>query len=350
MTMTMSLAALCAAAAAAVAFVVSVIAGAAAAGCQRALQELAPAAQARVWLAISLLPAFACLAVMTAALAPSFGWIGDHCAPHGDPHAHPHICADHHVADLPGLPVIALAMLLLGRVAVAVVRLVWTAAAAASARRALERIACASPDASLSTSLIDGARVLPFDEPQAFVVGLTRPALFVTRGLLSEVHREHLEPVLAHEHAHLLRRDALRRWLASLALAFHVPPVATWLERRLARAHEMAADAEAAAAVHSRRRVARALVQLTRARKRALAIGPGIGPTIGPDIGPTIGLAFGSSDVEARVACLLDPRLRQDRPQPRTIVAVAAAAIVLVGAGAGVVHHGVEIMLGLLSS
>src|SRR5690606_16635337 len=138
-----------------------------------------------------------------------------------------------------------------------------------------------------------GMRVLPFDEPQAFVVGLARPTLFVTRGLLSDRHREHLAPVIAHERAHLRRRDPLRRLVAALALAFHVPGLASVLERRLGRAHEMAADAEAATEVGSRQRVARALVRLTRARRRA----------------PDVALGFGSSsDVEARVACLLDPR------------------------------------------
>ena len=328
-----SLLLLCTAAAAAVAFAVSVLAGAAAAAGRRALDALTPAAQARVLLVLAVLPAVASVAVMTAALAPSFGWIADHCLHAIEHHAHPNICAAHHVAALPALPLMILAALLLGRLVLTILRLAWQGKRASAARRALERIASTSTPGS-TPSDIPGLRVLPFDEPQAFVLGLWRPLLFVTRGLVSGAHREHLEPVLAHERAHLRRRDSLRRLVSSLSLAFHLPGIAGWLERQLVRAHELAADAEAAAAVQSPERVAHALVQLTRVQRRA----------------PAAALAFEGADVEARVTCLLDPRPRRDQPRAWVIFFIAVIALVLLGAGADFVHHGLETLLGLLSS
>jgi beta-lactamase regulating signal transducer with metallopeptidase domain len=101
----------------------------------------------------------------------------------------------------------------------------------------------------------------------------------------------------------------------------------------LARAHEIAADADAAAELRSPERVARALVRLTRAQKRT----------------PAMAAAFAESDVEIRVATLLDQRARQDRPGKAALIAAVALLFVVVGASADGVHHGVEIILGFLS-
>lgn len=339
-----SLVLLCTAATAALAFAISALAGAIAVASRRALDALTPAAQARVLLVLALLPAVASIAVMIAALAPTFGWIADHCLRAFELHTHPHICAAHHVATEPALPLLILVGLLLARLAQTGLRLAWQARRALAARRALELVASAESPGDTPAEIPDdipgsrpGLRVLPFDEPQAFVLGLWRPRLYVTAGLLSSAHREHLEPVLAHEHAHLRRRDSLRRLVSSLALAFHLPGIAGWLERQLARAHELAADAEAAAVVQSPERVARALVQLTRVQRRM------------PASALAGALAFGGAEVEARVTSLLDPRPRRDQPRARTITLVAAIACVLLGAVADPVHHGVEMLLGLLS-
>lgn len=339
-----SLVLLCTAATAALAFAVSALAGAIAVASRRALDALTPAAQARVLLVLAVLPAVASIAVMTAALAPTFGWIADHCLRAFELHTHPHICAAHHVATEPALPLLSLAGLLLARLAQTGLRLAWHARRALAAQRALELVASTESPGDTPVGILSsgpGLRVLPFDEPQAFVLGLWRPRLYVTAGLLSSAHREHLEPVLAHEHAHLRRRDSLRSLVSSLALAFHLPGIAGWLERQLARAHELAADAEAAAAVQSPERVARALVQLTRVQRRMPA-----SALAGALAGM---LAFGGAEVEARVTSLLDPRPRRDQPRARTIAWVAAIACVLLGAAADPVHHGVEMLLGLLS-
>jgi Zn-dependent protease with chaperone function len=322
--MSWSLLVLCAAASAAIAFATSATVAVTLAAARRWLDDLAAAAQARVLLVAALMPLLACAGLMTAALAPSFGWISDHCMPNGHAHAHPHICAAHHVAALPAGTLLVLAAVFCTRLLLRGLRLGHAATVIARTRRSLARIA--STDGETNT------RVLPFDEPQAFVVGALNPTLFVTRGLLSNAHREHLAPVLSHERAHLQRRDPMRRLVASIALAFHLPGVAHWLERRLARAHEMAADAAAATALRSPERVASALVGLTRARRRGLAMA----------------MAFGNTDIEARVATLLDSRPRRDRPGKASLLATIALFFALVAVSADAVHHGVEMVLGVL--
>jgi Zn-dependent protease with chaperone function len=321
--MTWSLVALILAATGAITFTLSAATGLTLALGQRQLDAITPAASARVLLGAAFLPVLVGGALMTAALAPSFGWILDHCFSHADLHDHPHLCG-HHVEALPARTLLVLAALLAVRVIARAARLVVHAVIGARVTRALERIA--------RGSFADGVRVLPFTAPQAFVVGAWRPAMFITEGLLSDAHREHLAPVLSHERAHLGRRDPLRRTLASFALAFHLPGIARWLDRRLARAQEMAADAEAARAVGSGERVATALVRLARAHHDA----------------PRFALAFGASDIEARVTALLDRRERRDRPGAIALVAGIALLFAGVAGGADHVHHGVEMLLGVL--
>lgn len=320
--MILSLLLLCAAASAIVSFGASLLIGVALLASRRWLASLAAPAQARVWLGAALFPALVCAAVMTAALAPSFGWIIDHCAESPALHLHPHLCAAHHVGALPASTLIALGAVLalrLGHELVAVGRAVIRASSLA---RALSAIASRGER---------GLRVLPFDAPQAFVLGTLRPSLFVTRGLLAAPHRRHLHAVLAHERAHLRRRDPLRRIAGTLALAFHLPGIARFIDRHLAEAHEMAADADAARAIQSPARVADALVKLSRARLAPLPAA----------------LGFGGSGVENRVAMLMDSRPRLDRPQSGGLWLVAAAIYALIAASADTVHHGVDLALGL---
>jgi hypothetical protein len=79
-------------------------------------------------------------------------------------------------------------------------------------------------------------RVLPLEEPHAFVLGIFRPEIYMSEGLLSMVHSESLEPVLMHEEAHVRRRDPLWRLIASIGRLVHLPGVA----ESVGRLHERA--------------------------------------------------------------------------------------------------------------
>jgi hypothetical protein len=116
-------------------------------------------------------------------------------------------------------------------------------------------------------------------------------------------------------------------------LSFHVPGIARSIGRSQSTAQEMAADDLAAQAVGSRRRVARALVALCRARCRL-----------------PHACAFSESDVEERVNQLLRARRQGDCLSVSTLGIAAAVAAVALAAEAGPVHHGVELLLGLLGN
>ena len=321
--MTLSLVVLCFAAVALIAWAVSAVVGLGLRVFNARVLRLEPSAQARVYLLASVLPAFFATIVLVAALAPSFGWIADHCVSLGDPHSdHPHMCVDHHVAALPSATVTALAGLFALRLAISLLVRVRAVIGACIALRALSK-AAASDNAY-------GVCVLPNRaESQAFVLGLLRPKLFVTEPLVAGSDRRYLHAVLAHERAHIRRRDPLGRFVAGIGFAFHLPFVVRMLERSLCQAQEMAADREAASDV-GRASVARALLALARSRRHV----------------PRPSLAFAGQSIEMRIRSLLDDRVRCEWPRARTVGVVVVASIVLVGAGAGGVHHGVEMLLG----
>lgn len=323
----MTLVVLCLAAFAIVTYCISAGVGLALAGLEVRLDRLSAAARARVYLSAALFPLLASAAILTAALAPSFGWIADHCGAAAAPHLHPHICAAHQGAVWPGLPLLLLAFAVSVRFLVATIGHAHALFLGAWTRRGLDR-------ASAATAGSRRVRVLPVDEAQAFVLGLLRPTIYITRGLTSGPQRGHLDAVLAHERAHLARRDPLRRFVAGIALAFHLPGIAGRIDRALSQAQELAADEAAARSIGSRGRVAGALVALAKARPRA----------------PQGALAFVGSEVETRVVQLMDTRPRSDSPTSIMLGAVATLALFGLAAGVDGVHHAVESLLGAISN
>ncbi len=102
------------------------------------------------------------------------------------------------------------------------------------------------------------------------VVGLWRPTVFVPEMLLDRMQPRQLEAMLAHELAHVRRRDT---WVAALQFAaqtiwwFH--PVVWWMNRELVRQRERCCDEEAVANLDGRRSdYARCLVDVLEARQR----------------------------------------------------------------------------------
>lgn len=132
--------------------------------------------------------------------------------------------------------------------------------------------------------------IIPFDKPQAFVLGLINPKIYLSRGLLKKFDRTALKTIIAHEKAHVVRRDPLRRLLALIALVFHLPVAAAEINRQLALIQELIADNAAAEKSGSRLNLAELLVGFARTN---LA-------------GNISAFEFGNSNIEVRVRRLLD--------------------------------------------
>ena len=185
-----------------------------------------------------------------------------------------------------------------------------------------------------SASLCDAARlhpnrawVLPSAKPEAFVLGLLRPKLFVSQGLL-DLPDDVVDSVLAHERAHIARRDPLRLLVAQLACTFHVPGISKRLRQRAQQTQELVADAMAAKWLGDSTCVADALLRCARFRNRY----------------DSPHLAFGGGDLEERVRALLSGERTLHQPLPWLVCVVALSFLWLAAHYAGALHHGVEIL------
>ena len=99
-------------------------------------------------------------------------------------------------------------------------------------------------------------------------VGILKPCILLPRGW-SEWPEAKLRAVLAHEAAHVRRRDALVAFAARLnRCLFWFHPLAWWLERRLASTAEMAADEAGVHAAGERRVYAEVLLDIAAAVRR----------------------------------------------------------------------------------
>lgn len=96
-----------------------------------------------------------------------------------------------------------------------------------------------------------------------FTIGVRRPLIMVPATLFAPPNRQILVSVVAHELAHVQRRDMLLHLLSEIMLvplAFH--PFAYWLRSRLAEAREMACDARVSGPILSATDYARCLLDV----------------------------------------------------------------------------------------
>jgi Zn-dependent protease with chaperone function len=268
-------------------------------------------------------PAVASAVVLAAVLLPHdlFG-LPDHCLHHPDHHLH--LCLVHG-APMPPLPLSALALVgvTLGGWRIGRVLALWV-----RSERSVRRLR--------RSGRVEGDLVvLPGDEPLAFVAGIVRPRVFVSEGVWAAAQR--WEPVIAHERAHARRRDPLRRWLASLAATFHWPFASRPLREALHEAQELRADRAAARALGDPLRVAKAIVDWSRALRGRARAGAA-----------ALTMTFGAGPLRRRVVALTTPAsLRRPRPGPRIALLAAAGVLSAALLQAPELHHSAETLLSL---
>lgn len=225
----------------------------------------------------------------------------DHCGDLADPH--PHLCWLHASLFAPSgaahdaFALVTVAMLL--AVAIyhaflwgqALGRLRLLVAAADPAREPAARALLESGDLRWDGPL----SVVAFGAPLCFVHGLRRPHLVISTAVLESLSADDARAILAHEVAHVRRRDNLWRLVGQAALLWHVPGLGRRAFGRWSFCAEAACDEEAAATVGSRIAVAEALVRYQRLLNRT-------GPAF------ALGAAFGGAgQLATRVSLLLDP-------------------------------------------
>ncbi len=315
----MNLVVLCLAAIAMVAVLISAVVGIGLPWLDRFATKLSPRHAARLWLGLAALPVLIGVLAAVVSFLPAVGVGHDHCLAHG-PH-HPHLCP-HHFGGAPGIVLVCIAVL-------ASARIVYVLVAFGRGIQLGHRTSAILAQAS---DLHGDALVFPSGEPQAFVLGALKPRVHVSRGLLA-LGPEIVEPVLAHERVHAIRRDLLWRGLCSVLAAGHLPLVTRMLQLRLSTAQEIAADAEAAETMlEGRFKLAEALLLLARISRAS-----------------SLGISFTNGDLKTRVHALLaTERILPTWPK-RVLLLSGLALLTAVGASHDLIHHGLETLLGSLS-
>jgi len=154
-----------------------------------------------------------------------------------------------------------------------------------------------------------------------------RVRLVIPSFLLSSLERNELRAVLAHELAHVRRRDHLVRWIEWLACsAFWWNPVAWWARRELRSAEEASCDALGAAAVQSTPRdYARSLLQV-------LDVMSAVPSPATPTFASGVTSGRGSDSLERRLKTLVSGRSSDRSPRwVRSAGAVAAVCLLPLG-------------------
>jgi beta-lactamase regulating signal transducer with metallopeptidase domain len=288
---------------------------------------LDPVARHRALLVLAVLPLLVGITSTASASLPAVLSLAlpaiDHCDLHDDHHAH--LCFVHGPhAVAPGAWSLLAALLLFAalRVGGALARL------RRQSRLVEALVSTAQHDAATGATLVESAL------PLCMTAGLLRPRIVIARPLFASVSSCERDIMLAHEQAHVRRRDALSTLVARAACCFHVPALGRWMVRELEIAAEQACDEAAASGIGDRDAVAQAILAMSRAwadHTRAELPGP----------------AFAVHAVERRVLALLDDA----QPQRSLALPLWCLLIVLAMllAAAGALHHVAESMLSTLA-
>lgn len=204
---------------------------------------------APLWLPVLLL----CAALLPGVLDSIWGGM-DHCLTHGT--GHHHLCLVHppHIAHQSTMWGVGAFMLLL--------------TALGAARHGRKLVAQWHTTRALlgwrkaTHALGDDIQVIVLDEPLACVTGWFSSTIILSTGFLERCQATTLEVVLAHERAHIARRDTFWSTFDRAMALVCVPRLSTPLLRQLTLAQEQACDQRAAHAVGSRVAVAQALVEV----------------------------------------------------------------------------------------
>ena len=159
--------------------------------------------------------------------------------------------------------------------------------------------------------------------PVPFARGLVRPEICLPQRALERLAPEHQEGILAHEVAHLARRDPL--WLAAVRLLeglLFLQPLNRLARRRLAELAEYRCDDWAARATGRGPDLARCLAEVA-------------GWLVGrPALLPVAGMAGRRSSLARRIERLLAGRPERAERAPRWLLPAAVAVLAVVAAAA----------------
>lgn len=277
-----------------------------------ALTALAPTALALVFTLLCFVPS----------IEASLGFATDHCLHHQDGHAH--FCFVHHPVLHEPIAWVAV-ILLLGAAIGTVGRQLLLMLGAHRLAARLTSVGQVHP--------VLRATVVNTSVPFAASVGFTRPRIFISDSLVRALPADQLAAVIAHESAHIARRDNLWRSVLQTLAVVNLPRVRRRLLDSFALSCEQACDEDAATRVGDRLTVADAIISVERLFGH-IPLSPHAAH-------------FGEGDIATRVEALLHAPQRALANSRRVVVLICSAAALSIVA-ADPLHHATETLLGLL--
>ena len=295
----------------------------------RPIASFEPSARYRALVVLAALPLVSGFVLLLSASLPSILALAfpalDHCLTHDDGHAH--LCFVHlpslqaHVPVVLGLTFLA---------SYAAVRIGFATAGVTRALRVLRTLtATGSPRPDLGVTLLETRA------PLCITAGLLHPSVLISRGLFELLSDDERNIVLAHEHAHARRRDALVVSLARICSAMHLPGTRGWIVRELEVAAEQACDEDAGRVAGDRAAVAAAILRVERATQHHALRALG-----------ALAVGAGTCAVERRVRALLDDPL--SRASLGWFYGTLGLVVTVTLAAAEPLHHATEAFLSML--
>lgn len=166
--------------------------------------------------------------------------------------------------------------------------------------------------------------------PLCFTMGVRRPAIYLSTGLQDQLSPRDCEAMLAHEAAHVRRKDGAARNFFYLFYALFPLPGSRLLIREWRDAAERECDAEAAVRMGSPTEIAAALIRAAQALVRCAAAVP-----------DAACFAVDGDDIEGRVQALLQGK-RRATLRPVLLVLFGLGFVLASGAW---VSHAVELFV-----
>ncbi len=290
-------------------------------------QAWSPRVRARRLAALAIAPAAIPTVLLGLCVLPgALGFLsgrGDHCPVHLD---HPHLCLVH--ASVTLSPALVVGLLLFLALLFPVCR--KGTRAVGRARRERLGLEAAATGQSFSQSRLTRSAI-----PFALTGGWIRPRIWLSTALFDALPPVGRKIVIAHERAHVERRDPLLWAVASTLAGLHLPGTRHPLLARLRLAAEQDCDERAAARIGDRLEVAETLLFVERLMK-------------GCEGAPSSGshAALTGSTVPRRVQSLISAKPEEPKEFPSGLVAAAIALVA--GFGAAPLHHAAEHLLELV--
>ena len=176
--------------------------------------------------------------------------------------------------------------------------------------------------------------------PLAFTAGLSRPEVYISSSLLASLPSDMIGVVVAHERAHVRRRDGMLQFAAYLFSVLHCPWVRRRLLEDLSLTCEQACDQEAAREAGGPLRVAETLLSVYR-----LLVPNHSAPAQG-----MLPFICGGSLIPRIEALLSRSRIEHREPVPRLALILPFSLALSIGIyAAEPIHRSIEALLTYLS-